>query len=152
MKKPERSRKTIILQYSICFAVCAVIIFIWLCVAGIFEDYRTVIAKTHWNIRNEANKNYFILTNAFFGVGVIAAGLGFFVVASNGGAYEMLFYGVRRFISLFQKNHNKFPFHTYYDYHEYRSGQPASSYGFLLVTGIFYTAISMIFMMLYLNS
>ena len=148
-KRPELSRKTLVLQYTITFAICAVLAFIWASASGIFHSYEQVVADTHWNIANEAQKNYFLLTNAFFGVGAITAGIGLLVVASNGGAFEMLYYGLRRFISLFQRDPNKFRFRTFYDYQVYRQGKESSSFVFLLVIGGLFLAVSFIFLSLY---
>lgn len=152
MRNPERSIKYYVLQYSITFGVCGIAVFIWLCVSGIFRPYEELYARTHWNFVDEYTKSLFLCTNAFFGVGVIVACVGLLVVASNGGAFEMLYYGIRRFFSLFQKDHRKFKFHTFYDYQIYRRGKPNSSFLFLLVIGILYAAVGLIFMSVYLGA
>ena len=137
------------MKYLITFGIGAVVVLVYISIAGIFSPWQDVVDKTAWNIVNEEQKNYFILTNATFSVGVVCTALGLFVVAKNGGAFEMLTYGVRRFISLFQKDQNKIPFKTYYDYHVYKSSEPKKSVLYFIVVGVLYIGVSMIFLALY---
>lgn len=141
--------RVIAMQYGFSFLACGLVAFIWAWISGIFKPYAQVVEEYHWKMANEAQKNYFLLTNAFFGSGVIFAGIGLLVVASNGGVFEMLIYGIRRFVSLFQRDHNKIKFKTFYDYQIYRSGEPKASFGFLLIVGLLYIAVSLLFLMLY---
>ena len=150
-KKNPRPKdwRVIAMQYGFAFLACGLLAFIWALISGIFKPYEEVVAEYHWNMANEAQKNYFLLTNAFFGSGVIFAGIGLLIVASNGGLFRMLVYGTRRFISLFQKDHNKIRFKTFYDYQVYCDGKPKSSFAFLLLVGLLYIGVSMIFLALY---
>lgn len=148
-KEKRKDYRILLLQYGISFLACSLLTFIWAWASGIFNSYQSTFANGSWNMANEAQKNYFLLTNAFFGSGVIFAGVGLLVVASNQGAFTMLYYGLRRFISIFQRDPNKFRFHTYYDYVTYRDGKPKSSYAFLLVVGSVFVGISFIFLALY---
>lgn len=137
------------LQYSITFGVCLLLCFLYCLLVGIFSDYQAVVESTGWNITNNTSKVFYILSNAFFVIGVLCACAGLLVVASNGGAFEMLVYGVRRFFSLFKKDPTKVRFKTFYDYHVYRSEVPKKSFLFLLLVGLFYISLSILFVFIY---
>lgn len=145
----ETSRKTIILQYVITFAVCLVIAFVASVLEGLFKPFEEVVARTNWNIADERQKIFFILTNGTFISGTLCTCLGLFILAANGGIFDMLIYGVRRFISLFQKDVNKIKYKTYYDYHVAREGRPKQPFLFFVFVGLFYIGLSLIFLYFY---
>ena len=126
--------------------------FILALVAGIFLPYEKVIDKFSWQDATDLLVRMHILTDATFVSGVLIFSVGVLVVASNGGAFEMLVYGVRRFISLFQKDVNKIKFKTFYDYHVYKSSEPRHSFAYLLVVGAAFIAISGIFLAIYMTN
>ena len=153
--KKIKSKKTILLEYLITFALCAIIVVIWISASRIFSSYEDWLKVWHGyeeSVHSNAQKNYFVLTNAFFGTGVICLGFGLLVIASNGGAFEMIVYGVRRFISIFQKEPNKIKYKTYFDYHAAKSAEPRRSFLFLIINGLVYLAASGVFLILYLNA
>ena len=136
------------LEYLIAFSVCAIGVLIWAAAQGIFTPYEDVAARYHWHLENDIQKVYYILVNGTFGIGIICTAIGLFIIASNGGAYDMIFYGVRRFISLFQKEPNKFIYRTYYDYHMAKQGRKRVSFLYLLIVGGFYILLSGLFLLL----
>mgnify|MGYP002627374957 CR=1 FL=1 len=148
MKNPKPF-KTKLNYFLITLGICALLCFAYAAIAGIFQDYQTVIDRTNWNIKNEIAKNTFILTNAFFSVGVICTAFGLLVLAANGGAFEMLIYGMRRFFSLFQKDPTKVKFKTFADYHAYHSEQEPSAFSHFIIVGLTFVGISMIFLAIY---
>ena len=150
MKDPNPVR-TKILQYTITFAVCLVFCFIYVSVAGIFKSWKEVVNDMGWNINNEAAKAMFILSNGTFIIGVLTVAAGLLVFAANGGAFEMIVYGFKRFLSLFQRDPSKVKFKTYYDYHVYRSNAPNTPFLFLILVGLFYLLASMVFVIIYLR-
>ena len=89
-----------------------------------------------------------ILCDAFFVPGIILAGVGLIVWASNGGAFDMLGYGVRLFFDMFRKDVTK---RKYKDFYEYRQAKKQSGrkVGFMLIVGLVFIAISCIFLILY---
>ena len=147
--KEQKPIKTKILQYVITFGACLLLCFIYVAIAGIFKDWQTVVNDTGWKITNEQSKVFFLLSNAFFVIGVLCTAAGLLVVAANGGAFEMFVYGIKRFISLFKKDPSKVKFQTFYDYHVYRSQQPKQSYLFLILIGLLYIGVSIIFVFIY---
>jgi hypothetical protein len=140
---------TRILQYGITLVVCLLLCFAYAAVVGLFKDWESVQRVTSWNINNEAAKNLFILTNAFFSVGILCACIGLFILAANGGAFEMLVYGVSRFISLFKRDPSRVRFKTFYDYHVYHSEKQPTPFGFFIVIGALLIATSIILLYFY---
>ena len=88
--------------------------------------------------------------DAFFAAGVLLACVGGLVFVSNGGVFDMLAYGVRTFFTAFRRNVTD---RKYKDFYEYREAKKSSkrSFSFLLIVGIVFIAISMIFLALYYN-
>jgi hypothetical protein len=129
--------------------VCLLLCFAYAAVVGLFKDWESVQRVTSWNINNEAAKNLFILTNAFFSVGILCACIGLFILAANGGAFEMLVYGVSRFISLFKRDPSRVRFKTFYDYHVYHSEKQPTPFGFFIVIGALLIATSIILLYFY---
>ena len=152
MLKKEVSRLGFILRYSISFGVCLIISTIIVFSMGILESWQVLVDKHGWNMHDELTKNMYILSNATFIVGVICLGLGLMTLAANGGAFEMIGYGISRFISLFRRDHTKVRFQTFYDYHAYKSEQPKPPFLYLVVVGLFYIGISIIFVTIWYNN
>lgn len=148
----QKAINSVLLRYGISFGVCLIASFIYIAAAGIFNNWEAVYESTHWNINSELTKNMFILTNATFFTGVLALAFGLLIFAANGGVFEMLVYGIRRFISLFQRDVNKVRFKTFYDYHMYKTGQPKKPYLYLVFVGLFFLGLSAIFLVLYMQN
>lgn len=145
----ENNRKTIILEYTITFGICLILGFLVALLQGIFKPYAEVVAKTNWNIANEFQKVFFILCNSAFVVGVICTSLGLLVFVADRGAFDMLIYGVRRFISLFQKDVNKIKYKTFYDYRIAKEGRPKRGFFYMVAVGLFYIGLSLLFLLIY---
>lgn len=141
-----------ILQYTITFGVCLILAFIVSCLMGLFTPWEVVKERTNWHIDSELSKVLFTLINGSFVVGVITLAFGLLVLAADGGAFEMLVYGFRRFISLFQKDVNKIKFKTFYDYHVYHSNKPKMPFLYLVVNGLIFVIVSLILVAIYNNN
>lgn len=87
-----------------------------------------------------------ILVDAFFAPGILFVGFGLIVVASNGGAFDMLSYGFSLIFILLKKNVKERKYKDFYEYSqakaEKRKGR--SSIAFIMVVGLVMVAISMI--------
>ena len=117
---------------------------------GLFENLETIAPRyPEGYMPTDLAKSMYILTNGTFIVGMLTASFGMLVLASNGGAFEMFVYGIRRFISLFQKDVNKVRFKTFYDYHVYKSSEPKKSFLYLVIVGLVFVAISGLFLALW---
>lgn len=126
-------RRTVkILQYSITFLVCSALVLIYVSASGVF-------GKTN------LGEIYTIISNGFFVIGIIASAVGLLILLSNNGAFDFLAYGFKRFFSLFKKDPTKVKFKTFYDYHQAMQEKEGRSFAFLLVNGIIFIVISIIF-------
>ena len=123
------------LPYLITTAVGAVIAIVIIFAKGIVNQTDTVAVMQ-------------ILSDAFFVPGVILAGVGLLVFASNGGVFDMLAYGTLLFFNLFRKDMSK---RKYKDYYEYRQAKKEKKRGFafMLLVGLAFIAVSAIFIICY---
>ena len=96
---------------------------------------------------SEAKVIFHILSDSFFAVGVVITGFGLLVVASNGGAFDMLSYGVSTFFSFFRRSKAR----KYADFYEYRVAKEKNkhNFGFLLIAGSIIIVIAIIMYVFY---
>lgn len=90
---------------------------------------------------------FHILTDAFFVAGVLITAAGLLILSSNEGTFDMLSYGMSSFVDMFRKTSQK-KYKDFYDYRESRTGKKVK-FGFLLICGTVYLAISFIMYFLY---
>lgn len=90
---------------------------------------------------------FHILCDAFFVAGTVITCAGLLVFSSNEGTFDMLVYGTRAFFDMFRKTSKK-KYDTFYDYRESRADKKLP-FGFLLICGIFFLAVSMVMYFLY---
>ena len=95
----------------------------------------------------EAKVIFHILSDSFFAIGVVITGFGLLVVASNGGAFDMLSYGVSTFFSFFRRSKAR----KYADFYEYRVAKEKNkhNFGFLLIAGSIIIVIAIIMYVFY---
>lgn len=86
--------------------------------------------------------------DAFFVSGVLITCIGGLVFVSNGGVFDMLAYGMRTFFESFKKNVTDRKYRTYYDYKESKKDKKRN-FGFLVVVGVAFIVISLVFLALY---
>ena len=100
-------------------------------------------------VRENAREIMGILSNAFLVPGVILAGIGLIIFASNGGAFDMLAFAVIRFFDLFKKDVKG----KYKDLYEYRAAKKDREYKttFMLWVGLAFIALAVIFLICYYN-
>ncbi len=91
-----------------------------------------------------------ILSDAFFVPGVLLAGVGLIIFASNGGAFDMLGFAVLLFFNLFRKDVNKRKYKDFYEYRQAKKDKKRSM-AFMLITGLIFIAIAVIFIIVYAN-
>ena len=90
---------------------------------------------------------FHILCDAFFAVGVVIFAAGVLVFSSNEGTFDIFVYGVSSFVDMFRKQSQK-KYKTFYDYRESREDLKLS-FGFLMLTGAVFIAISLVMLYLY---
>ncbi len=106
-----------------------------------------VCTKKIWNY-DDGKQVLRILSDAFFVPGVILAGVGLLIFASNGGAFDMLSYAFIRFCDLFRRDvRNK----KYKDFYEYREAKKDKKRGmaFMLIVGVIFIALAGIMLIAY---
>ncbi len=90
---------------------------------------------------------YHILCDAFCVSGVVIAAAGGLIFTANEGTFDMLSYGIQSFMDMFRKE-KKLKYDTFYDYKMDRAEKKAP-FGFLLICGLFFLAVSMVMLYLY---
>lgn len=132
-----REKMKTVYKYLITAAFGAVLAFIVLLIKDVFHLSQTVdVMKA--------------LCDGFFISGVLIACFGGLVFASNGGVFDMITYGVKNLFWLFKKNPAD---RKYKDFYEYREAmkEKKRSYGYMVIVGLAYIAVSLIFLALYYN-
>lgn len=129
------------LKYLITFAIGLVIVLIIICSKGIFEQSRTQVIMQ-------------ILSDALFVSGVCITGVGVISFASKGGAFDMLAYGVRVFFialkDAFSREKIERKYKDFYEYSQAKKGRE-SHIGFILIVGLIFIAVSVVFLIIYNN-
>ena len=90
---------------------------------------------------------FHILTDAFFVPGVLIACFGVLVIATNGGTFDMLAYGVMQF---FRKDPTNRKYKTFYDYKKAQEDKKIE-FWYLIIVGAILIGISLIFLAIYNN-
>ena len=125
------------LRYISAIAVGGILVLIIVSAQGVFSENRT------YEILR-------ILCDGFFVTGVCIACVGLILVASNGGAFDMLGYGVIMFFDLFRRNLKDRKYKDFYSYKKSKEEKKRSTL-YLLIVGICFIIISVIFLIAYLN-
>lgn len=130
-----------LLQYSITTAIGVSVAVVIMAVKGLFGG-----------VELEPQEIYKILSDAFFVPGVIIGGVGLIVFASHGGVFDMLGFSVRLFFDLFRRDVTKRKYRDFYEYKEAKKDKQRSSILFLLLVGVAFIAVSIVFLVLYYHS
>ena len=86
--------------------------------------------------------------DAFFVPGILCVCFGLLVLGSNGGAFDMLAYGVRRLFGLFRKDPIDRKYATFYEYQKSRK-EKRRSFWYLIIVGGAYTVVAVVLFALY---
>jgi hypothetical protein len=89
-----------------------------------------------------------ILTNAFFVPGILILGFGLLILASNGGTFDMLSYGTKKFFDLFRRPQYRKITDTFYDYRKAKQENPID-FMYMIFIGLGFLVISVVFLVLY---
>ena len=90
---------------------------------------------------------FHILCDAFFVVAVVTLSSGLLIFSSNEGTFDMVMFGLKTFWGMFRKNDVRTN-ETFYDYRASRE-EKKTPFGFLLICGLIFLAISMVMYYLY---
>ncbi|MDE7440190.1 MAG: DUF3899 domain-containing protein [Clostridia bacterium] len=114
---------------------------------GIIIFVIIICAKTIWNA-GETKEVMRILSDASFVSGVLLAGVGLIIFASNGGAFDMLGYAFIRIFDLFRKDARNKKYKDFYEYREAKKGKKRGM-AFMLIVGLAFIAFAVIFLIVY---
>lgn len=121
--------------YLITFAVCAAFTISLLSAYGVFEQTDKV----------EVIKN---LSDSFIVPGIMALGLGLLFFGTNGGAFDMLAFGVIKLFDVLKKDLTKVKYHDFYEYKQSREGKKRE-FLYLVLVGLLFLVVGLIFTFIY---
>lgn len=124
-----------VLEYVITSAACLILAFIIAILFGLFQ-YK------------EAFRIYAALCDGFFISGFFCLAVGALLFVHNNGFFDILAYGMFRFVSLFMKR-RKHNYETYYDYHVAQAEKPKVEYGYFIIISIVFIAVAFLFLFLW---
>ena len=127
--------KKIIIKYAVAVGISTALALISLEYAG-YNSELAMIDK------------YRLLSNAFTIPGLLLLMVGCLIAVSTSGLFDMLSYGFQRALRAFIPGH-KAGSESFYDYKTRKSEVRFSGYSFVLITGAVFTAISVIFLILF---
>lgn len=88
------------------------------------------------------------LCDAFTVPGAVMLCFGILVFATNGGTFDMLAFGVRKFFDLFRKDLTKVKYRTFYDYRQAQKEKKRSFLNFVVV-GAAFLLVGIVFLIVY---
>lgn len=123
-------------KYVITFGVACVICVLALWARGLFGGVQGVAEIMR------------CLSDGFFISGFAVGGYGLLVVCSNGGAFDILAYGMICFFGLFRKDVRNRKAKTFYEYRKAKS-EKRHSFAYLLIVGLAFILIAVLFVVLF---
>ncbi len=126
-----------VLKYLIPFLICSI--------------FTVVILATHGSFVKTGKTLMGELSDAFFVPGVITLGIGLLVMATNGGAFDMLSFGVLKLFDLLKRDLTKVKYRTFYDYRQAQKEKKRSFLHVVLI-GAGFVLVALVFLVIYLYS
>ena len=118
-------------------------------VVGLLMAWAFVASRNLFE-QTELDVIFQILCDGFFVPGVFITAAGLIVFTSNHGAFDLLSYGLKSFVDMFKRRDINIR-ETFYDYKAKKEGKK-TGFGFLLICGLFFLALSLIMWLLYRNN
>jgi hypothetical protein len=125
--------KKLIIKSSITILVAGVLFVIVAWIVGAFGH-------------SDRGERYIGLSNSAFVIGVLLTCIGLLAVVSGQGAYHSISYSLQRTLSWLPIGNKDLP-KTLYDYKQLKSQQPSSNIGHLLIAGIVWIGVAVVFML-----
>ena len=123
-----------VLKYLIPVLICCTVVMVILASRGSFVKTGKALIRD--------------LCDAFTVPGALMFCFGLLVLATNGGTFDMLAFGVRKLFELFRKDLTKVKYRTFYDYRQAQKEKKRSFWSFIIV-GLVFLAVSVVFFILY---
>ena len=118
-------------------------------IVGIIIFIIIICVKAIWNA-GETHIVMQILSDACFVPGVLLAGVGLIIFASNGGVFDMLTFAVIRIFDAFRKDCKNRKYKDYYEYREAKKDKKRSM-AFMLIVGAIFIVLAVIFLIVYMQ-
>lgn len=114
-----------------------------ICVAGVFA-----VMGIKGSFVKSGQQLIVDLCDAFLVPGLLVLGFGLLVFATNGGAFDMLAFGLIKFFDLFKRDLTKVKYRTFYDY---RKAQSEKKRPFLniIIVGAAFTVVAIVLLIVY---
>lgn len=90
------------------------------------------------------------LSDCFVVPGLLFILFGLLIVCSNGGTFDMLGFGLKKVILLFKIHQTEQDKEGFYEYRK-RKQEHKRSFAYIIIVGVFYLIIGLIFYILYYN-
>ena len=114
---------------------------------GIAMFIGVICIQKIWDAEGTANVMR-LLSDACLVPGVLLAGFGLIIFASNGGAFDMLTYAVIKLFDLFKRDPRNKKYKDFYEYREAQKGKKRKM-AFMLIVGSVFILFSVIFLVVY---
>ena len=121
--------------YVITFAVLGVVMLLVAWARGCFSDTNAKVLVGDW-------------CDALFVPGILCMCFGLLVLGSNGGAFDMLTYGVLRLFELFKRDPIDRKYGSFYEYQQSRR-KKKRSFLYLIVVGGVYLIVAVVLLVVY---
>lgn len=123
-----------VLKYLVPVVVCSVVAVLILVGKDSFHASGQVLYKD--------------LCDAFSVPGIIMVCFGLLLIATNGGTFDILAYGMIRFFGLFQKDVTKVKYRTFYEYRKAQQ-EKRRPFVYVLIIGGAFLLVGVAFMLVY---
>ena len=123
-----------VLKYLIPVLICCTVVLVLLASRGSFVKSGKDLIRD--------------LCDAFTVPGAVMLCFGILVFATNGGTFDMLAFGVRKFFDLFRKDLTKVKYRTFYDYRQAQKEKKRSFLNFVVV-GAAFLLVGIVFLIVY---
>ena len=121
-----------ILEYSITTGAFSILAFVIAVLFGLFQY-------------QEAFRKLAALCDGFFISGFFCLAVGVLLFVHNNGFFDIIVYGMFRFVTLFMKK-KKHNYETFYDYSVMRAEKPKVEFGYFLIIGAIFILVSLVFL------
>ncbi len=123
-----------VLKYLIPVLICCTVVMVILASRGSFVKTGKALIRD--------------LCDAFTVPGALMFCFGLLVFATNGGTFDMLAFGVRKFFELFRKDLTKVKYRTFYDYRQAQKEKKRTFIHFIIV-GSAFLLVAIVFLIVY---
>ena len=113
---------------------------------GLVIAFLIALSKDVFNVTDKKTI-YHIFSDSFMVPGVITAGMGLLIYVSDQGVFDGIVYGIMAFMNMFSPR-NERKYNSLYEYKE-KKHATKTKIGFILLSGLFLLAISVIMLVLY---